>query len=117
MARFMCGPFVVRGGERSVHNSETPPSNLRQLRAVILLTWTNIPPQWFQLLVKFMSRKFAEKLPHRVCHDKLISRKITLAASVRAIWGYAPILKQDCFQDIEALVIESTVVWSLGVGY
>ncbi|GBL72078.1 hypothetical protein AVEN_115090-1 [Araneus ventricosus] len=31
-------------------------------------------------------RKFASKLPHQVCHDKLISRKIELAASVHAIW-------------------------------
>ncbi|GBM86368.1 hypothetical protein AVEN_186534-1 [Araneus ventricosus] len=29
--------------------------------------------------------KFAAKLPHQVCHDKLISRKIELAASVYAI--------------------------------
>ncbi|GBN65945.1 hypothetical protein AVEN_52345-1 [Araneus ventricosus] len=30
--------------------------------------------------------KSAAKLPHQVCHDRLISRKITFAASVRAIW-------------------------------
>ncbi|GBL61090.1 hypothetical protein AVEN_147712-1 [Araneus ventricosus] len=34
-----------------------------------------------------LCRKFAAKLPHQVCHDKLISRKIKLAASVHAIWG------------------------------
>ncbi|GBN26194.1 hypothetical protein AVEN_165958-1 [Araneus ventricosus] len=33
-----------------------------------------------------LCRKFAAKLPHQVCHDKLISRKIKLAASVHAIW-------------------------------
>ncbi|GBN12778.1 hypothetical protein AVEN_192556-1 [Araneus ventricosus] len=33
-----------------------------------------------------LCRKFAAKLPHQVCHDKLISRKIELAASVHAIW-------------------------------
>ncbi|GBO32915.1 hypothetical protein AVEN_97134-1 [Araneus ventricosus] len=33
-----------------------------------------------------LCRKFAAKLPYQICHDKLISRKITLAASVRAIW-------------------------------
>ncbi|GBN62134.1 hypothetical protein AVEN_23554-1 [Araneus ventricosus] len=33
-----------------------------------------------------LRRKFAAKLPHQVSHDKLISRKITLAASVHAIW-------------------------------
>ncbi|GBL79379.1 hypothetical protein AVEN_206190-1 [Araneus ventricosus] len=32
----------------------------------------------------FLFRKFAAKLPHQVCHDKLISRKIKLAVS--AIW-------------------------------
>ncbi|GBL92093.1 hypothetical protein AVEN_102634-1 [Araneus ventricosus] len=32
-------------------------------------------------------RKFAAKLPHQVCHDKLISRKIKLAASTDAIWN------------------------------
>ncbi|GBN75722.1 hypothetical protein AVEN_8322-1 [Araneus ventricosus] len=34
-------------------------------------------------------RKFAAKLPLQVCHDKLISRKIKLAASVHAIWDIA----------------------------
>ncbi|GBO06055.1 hypothetical protein AVEN_10951-1 [Araneus ventricosus] len=29
-----------------------------------------------------LCRKFAAKLPHQVCHDKLISRKIKLAPSV-----------------------------------
>ncbi|GBO38584.1 hypothetical protein AVEN_62169-1 [Araneus ventricosus] len=33
-----------------------------------------------------LCRKFAANLPHQVCHDKLISKRITLAASVRAIW-------------------------------
>ncbi|GBM88581.1 hypothetical protein AVEN_62916-1 [Araneus ventricosus] len=33
-----------------------------------------------------LCRKFAAKLPHQVCHGKLISRKIKLAASVHAIW-------------------------------
>ncbi|GBM49077.1 hypothetical protein AVEN_266437-1 [Araneus ventricosus] len=33
-----------------------------------------------------LCRKFVSKLPHHVCHDKLISRKIKLAASVHAIW-------------------------------
>ncbi|GBM71837.1 hypothetical protein AVEN_159957-1 [Araneus ventricosus] len=36
-----------------------------------------------------LCREFATKLPHQVCHDKLISRKITLAASVHAIWVVA----------------------------
>ncbi|GBO27595.1 hypothetical protein AVEN_64737-1, partial [Araneus ventricosus] len=35
------------------------------------------------------STKFAAKLPHHVCHDKLISRKFKLAASVHAIWDIA----------------------------
>ncbi|GBN91119.1 hypothetical protein AVEN_267241-1 [Araneus ventricosus] len=34
----------------------------------------------------FLCRKFAAKLPPQVCHDKLISRKINLSASVHAIW-------------------------------
>ncbi|GBN35275.1 hypothetical protein AVEN_98436-1 [Araneus ventricosus] len=34
-----------------------------------------------------LCRKFAAKLlPHQVCHDKLISRKIKLAASAHAVW-------------------------------
>ncbi|GBN55990.1 hypothetical protein AVEN_121817-1 [Araneus ventricosus] len=33
-----------------------------------------------------LSRKIAAKLPHQVCNDKLISRKVKLAASVHAIW-------------------------------
>ncbi|GBM35695.1 hypothetical protein AVEN_267454-1 [Araneus ventricosus] len=37
-----------------------------------------------------LCRKFAAKLPHQVCHDKLISRKIKLAASVNAIWEAPP---------------------------
>ncbi|GBM01287.1 hypothetical protein AVEN_170339-1 [Araneus ventricosus] len=32
-------------------------------------------------------RKFTAKLPHQICHDKLITRKIKFAASVHAIWG------------------------------
>ncbi|GBL75562.1 hypothetical protein AVEN_143446-1 [Araneus ventricosus] len=32
-------------------------------------------------------RKFVAKLSRQVCHDELISRKITLAASVHAIWA------------------------------
>ncbi|GBM87295.1 hypothetical protein AVEN_107415-1 [Araneus ventricosus] len=34
-----------------------------------------------------LCRKFVSKLPRQVCHDKLISRKIKLAASVHVIWG------------------------------
>ncbi|GBN52753.1 hypothetical protein AVEN_212094-1 [Araneus ventricosus] len=33
-----------------------------------------------------LCRTFAAKLPHQVCHDKLISKKVTLAANVHAIW-------------------------------
>ncbi|GBO37022.1 hypothetical protein AVEN_69262-1 [Araneus ventricosus] len=37
--------------------------------------------------------KLISGLPHQICHDKLISRKIKLAASVHAIW----VLKIGCF--------------------
>ncbi|GBM48149.1 hypothetical protein AVEN_107107-1 [Araneus ventricosus] len=33
-------------------------------------------------------RKFVAKLSRQVCPDKIISRKIKLAASVHAIWEY-----------------------------
>ncbi|GBO15370.1 hypothetical protein AVEN_145844-1 [Araneus ventricosus] len=40
-------------------------------------------------------RKFAAKLPHKVCHEKQISRKIKLAASVHSIW-VTPLFQKVC---------------------
>ncbi|GBN86312.1 hypothetical protein AVEN_21061-1 [Araneus ventricosus] len=40
--------------------------------------------------------KFAAKLPHQFGHDKLISRKIKLAASVHAIWEDILKFNQNC---------------------
>ncbi|GBM39734.1 hypothetical protein AVEN_68582-1 [Araneus ventricosus] len=50
---------------RSVHSSETAPSNLWQLRVGILSSWVNVPPQRFQQPIESASRRISAVIKAR----------------------------------------------------
>ncbi|GBM01893.1 hypothetical protein AVEN_219010-1 [Araneus ventricosus] len=56
----------------SVHSSKIPPSNLKELRVVILLSWANIPPQRFQQPVESMPRRISAIIKAREGSIRLI---------------------------------------------
>ncbi|GBO32909.1 hypothetical protein AVEN_260231-1 [Araneus ventricosus] len=51
-----------------------------------------------------LCRKFASKLQHQVCHDKLISRKILL--QVYMLSGIRRKKQTDCSQPIDAFILK-----------